>query len=299
MCELMAMCFETPVSADFSIREFAARGEENADGWGLGWYPDRSLALVKEPIKWRESRYAGFLETYPRLQSPIFLAHVRHRTRGGEPTHADTHPFAREWGGRDYAFAHNGTLDDRVWSLPLGPSRPLGATDSEYAFCHLLREIAGRGDHLDGVEDWRWLYAKLAELNRLGKLNVLLSDGHRLFCYHDTGGWKGLNFRSLRVRDHQTRHFGDASLAIDVEAESGNHGFVVATQPLSAHGWHSFRTGELIVFERGSICFSSHRNRRASEFLPGPRGGQLGPAIVVEPAESGRAGAHDEDHALV
>jgi len=37
MCELMAMCFEAPVSADFSIREFAARGEENADGWGLGW----------------------------------------------------------------------------------------------------------------------------------------------------------------------------------------------------------------------------------------------------------------------
>ena len=236
MCELMAMCFETPVSADFSIREFAARGEENADGWGLGWYPDRSLAVVKEPVKWRESRYAGFLETYPRLQSPIFLAHVRHKTRGGEPTHADTHPFAREWGGRDYAFAHNGTLDDRVWSLPLGPSRPLGSTDSEYAFCHLLREIAERGDHLDGVEDWRWLYAKLAELNRLGKLNVLLSDGHRLFCYHDTGGWKGLNFRALRVRDHQTRHFEDASLAIDVEAESANHGFVVATQPLSAVG---------------------------------------------------------------
>ena len=108
-----------------------------------------------------------------------------------------------------------------------------------------------------------------------------------------------MNFRALRVRDHQTRHFEDASLAIDVEAESGNHGFVVATQPLSAHGWHTFRTGELIVFERGSIRFSSHRNRRASEFSPGPREGQLGPAIVPEPTEDGRAGAHDEDHALV
>ena len=37
MCELMAMSFEAPVSADFSLREFAARGEENPDGWGLGW----------------------------------------------------------------------------------------------------------------------------------------------------------------------------------------------------------------------------------------------------------------------
>ena len=52
MCELMAMSFEAPISADFSLREFAARGEENPDGWGLGWYPDRSLAIVKEPVKW-------------------------------------------------------------------------------------------------------------------------------------------------------------------------------------------------------------------------------------------------------
>ena len=51
MCELMAMSFEAPISADFSIREFAARGEENPDGWGLGWYPDRSLAVVKEPVR--------------------------------------------------------------------------------------------------------------------------------------------------------------------------------------------------------------------------------------------------------
>ncbi|MEJ7680200.1 MAG: class II glutamine amidotransferase [Segetibacter sp.] len=136
-------------------------------------------------------------------------------------------------------------------------------------------------------------------MNRLGKLNVLLSDGHRLFCYHDTGGWKGLNFRALHVRDHQTRHFEDASLAIDVEAKSANHGFVVATQPLGEQGWHPFRTGELIVFERGSIRFSSHRNHRVSEFSPGPREGHLGPAIVPEPTERDRAGAHDEDHALV
>jgi len=67
-----------------------------------------------------------------------------------------------------------------------------------------------------------------------------------------------------------------------VEVESSNHGFVVATQPLSANGWHPFRTGELIVFERGSIRFSSHRNRRVAEFSAGSHQGQLGPAVVSE-----------------
>src|SRR4051812_9080028 len=125
MCELMALSFARPVSADFSIRAFAQRGIENADGWGLAWYPDRSLALVKEPVQWGASPYTDFLEHYPNLLSPVYLAHVRHGTTGGKPTHADTHPFARELGGRDYCFAHNGTLTgfDR---LPLGRFRPVG-----------------------------------------------------------------------------------------------------------------------------------------------------------------------------
>ena len=126
MCELMAMSFDAPVSADFSLGAFAARGEENPDGWGLGWYPDQSLAVVKEPLKWGASRYAGFVQSHPTILSRTFLAHVRHKTMGGSPTHADTHPFARELGGRDYGFAHNGTLDGEAWDLPLGPFRPLG-----------------------------------------------------------------------------------------------------------------------------------------------------------------------------
>jgi predicted glutamine amidotransferase len=63
MCELMGLSFAKPIAADFSIRVFALRAAENADGWGLAWYPDRSLALVKEPLDWRTSAHSRFLET--------------------------------------------------------------------------------------------------------------------------------------------------------------------------------------------------------------------------------------------
>src|ERR1700693_4785757 len=118
MCELMGYSFAKPIVADFSIREFAHRGKDNADGWGLAWYPDRSLALVKEAVQWKASKHTGFLESYSDLRSSICLAHVRHLTTG-RATHADTHPFARELFGTEFCFAHNGTLPGAA-SLPLG-----------------------------------------------------------------------------------------------------------------------------------------------------------------------------------
>ena len=149
MCELMAISFETPASASFALQKFGDRGDCNPDGWGIGWYPDHSAALVKEPVPWLTSPLARFLSDDPGLVSRTYLVHVRDKTIGGAPSHADTHPFARSMGGRDYLFAHNGTLDDRVWNLPIGTHQPVGETDSEQFFCYLLGKIEDRGVALD------------------------------------------------------------------------------------------------------------------------------------------------------
>jgi predicted glutamine amidotransferase len=259
MCELMALSFAGPVSAAFSVREFAARGEENADGWGLAWYPDQSLAVAKEPVKWATSKYTGFLENYPGLHSKIYIAHVRHKTTGGEPTHADTHPFARELGGRDYCFAHNGTIAGYAGELPLGRFRPVGRTDSEHVFCHLMEDVAGRADALDTEAGWKWLHGKLAAVNRLGKINCLLTDGTRLFCYRDVNGWKGLTFRRVRLHGGKARHFEDAQVQVTLAGKEFDPGVVVATRPLSATGWEPLHPGELIALEAGRVVYSSHR----------------------------------------
>jgi predicted glutamine amidotransferase len=265
MCELMGMCFSRPISADFTIREFALRCQENADGWGLAWYPDRSLAVIKEPVRWQMSQFTGFLEKYQSLLSPIYIAHVRHRTVGSEPTHADTHPFARECKGREYCFAHNGTLTNLSEAFALGRYHPIGSTDSEYIFCHILEGVAAREHELDSEPDWRWLHDKLTALNSRGKLNCLLSDGQRLFAYRDAAGFKGLSFRKVNIRSHETRRFEDQEFQVSLGGEPANHGFVIATQPLSPHGWHELRAGELIVLEAGNICFSSHRSPIATD----------------------------------
>ncbi len=235
MCELMALSFTKPASAGPWLQSFASRGEENADGWGLAYYPDRAAVLIKEPVRWGASRLSQFIETYKYSLSTIYLAHVRYKTRGDVPAYCDTHPFLRERQGREYLFVHSGTLEGNLLTRPLGNYRPLGVTDSEFAFCHLLAELDRRGGHLDHVEDWRWLHRFLSEINQLGKINMLLSDGQRLFVYHDVNRWKGLHFRKLET------------------------GYVVATCSLDGEDWTSFENGELLVLQAGIARYSSHR----------------------------------------
>lgn len=262
MCELMACNFAKPIVADFSIHEFGQRDEENADGWGLAWYAGRSLAIIKDTGKWRASLHTGFLETYTGIRSTIFIAHVRHLTRG-MATRADTHPFSRELNGVEYCFAHNGTLKN-AFELSLGRYHPIGGTDSEHFFCHLLDEISKWKKPLADPDSWPRLHQKLAEHNRSGTLNMLLSDGVRLFAYHDVTAWKGLHYRPMLVRDQETRRFEDTDLRLDLGGGAVNAGTVIATHPLSLTGWEKFLPGELIVFEEGTIRFSSHRGNLAS-----------------------------------
>jgi glutamine amidotransferase len=246
------------------MREFERHDSENPDGWGLAWYPDQSLAIAKEPVEWGQSKFSGFLETYHELTSRLYVGHVRHKTTGGPPNHADTHPFGRELFGREYCFAHNGTLAGPYWDLPLGRFQPVGTTDSEHLFCHLLEEIAQTGDALANQESWSWLHEKLTTLNRWGKLNCLLADGQRLFCYHDAAGWKGLTIREVSIQDLNKRSFADLDVCLHLESQAVNHGYVVATRPLSSTGWIPFQAGELLVLQGGVVVFSSQNPNLAT-----------------------------------
>ncbi len=62
----------------------------------------------------------------------------------GSPTDANTQPFVRSWGRRDWMLCHAGSLakrpaDDR------GVFEPVGSTDTEQVFCTLMNRIAEKG----------------------------------------------------------------------------------------------------------------------------------------------------------
>jgi len=258
MCELLALCFNLPVSPRISFKGFRVRGRRNPDGWGLAFYPDNSAVVFKEPLTATESRLASFIENYELIKSKIFIGHVRLASRG-ELSYRNTHPFKRELFGKDYVFAHNGTLHG-YRELKLGRFEPVGETDSEYLFCYLLSQIEERGIVEWKKSDFDWLAGLLAEINNYGYLNCVFSDSEYLFCYYDKDGYNGLCLLH-RKPPYSKIKLKDIDWEIDLAEEKRpqQQGYIIATRPLTNETWENFLPGELIVFKNGKIIYSNRR----------------------------------------
>ena len=265
MCELLGMSFNQPVSPTISFIGLRHRGRINPDGWGLAFYPDSCAQVFKEPTTAEESQLADFLKDYPGIRSMIFVGHVRIGT-AGPTSHKNTHPFNRELNGKEYVFAHNGTLDkDKYKQLETGRFKPIGDTDSEHVFCHLLHCIEKQGVTVWKEQDFAWLAHEITEINHSGKLNCIFSDGEFLFAYHDSTCYKPLHYVH-RIYPHGRIRMRDMDWEIDLaeEKDPSQAGFVVATNPLTNESWEPFRPGEFVVF-KGTMVYSNLRDIAESD----------------------------------
>jgi len=256
MCELLGLCFNKPVRPKISFRGFRRRGRRNPHGWGLAFYPDESAQVLKEPIESTESPLSKFIVSYDLIKSKIFIAHVRLKS-SGRRSYKNTHPFSRELNEKDYIFAHNGTIS--VESLELGRFKPVGETDSEHVFCHILHCIEERGIERWRISDFKWLHEKFREINELGEFNCLMSDGTHLFAYHDVDGYNGLCF-VRREPPFGVVELRDEDFVIDLvdlaeKKDPSQRGYVIASKPLTNEDWQKFEPGGLLVFRDGEIIY--------------------------------------------
>jgi predicted glutamine amidotransferase len=255
---MMAFSFNQEVAAGHLVSALWTYAPKNPDGWGLAFYPDESAALIKEPVMATKSKLAAFLASYASLKARILVAHVRDASRRlpARQAHRNTHPFLREMGGKDYVFAHNGTLIDFKSTVKSPGFTPLGGTDSEALFCHLLNKMDREGIARWTPDTFRWLEKELQTANATGKLNCLLSDGAYLFAYHDQNGYNGMHYLACRA---PYRRVGLPALSkqIDLAAMylASAAGVIVATKPLTDEKWVTFARGQLMVWKDGVQVF--------------------------------------------
>ena len=259
MCELLGLAFNKPISPGLSFRGFRHRGERNPDGWGLAAITPTKARITKEPIRADQSTVSQSLRDDQKLAAPIFIGHVRFASRG-EVNLKNTHPFTRRINGSDFVFAHNGTLETHTLKSRVAADFPVeGSTDSELAMCVLLSWMAR--EQVD-PRNYALIEDFLKDLNSAGDLNLLFSDGKRLYCYHDQRGYKGLCWT------HRKAPFCQVSLRDeDWEADLGEEkapdqkGFVIASRQLTdGEDWHEFSHGSLMVFERGDVVYRECRS---------------------------------------
>ncbi len=253
MCELLGMECNVPTDIVFSFSGLALRGGAkgpHADGWGLALYDGNAVRTFLEPTPACHSALATYVRQNP-IKTLLAIAHVRRKTRG-EVSLANTHPFTRELWGRTLTFAHNGTVKG-VRKFRLDRFRPIGNTDSEYAFCVVLEGLHERFKTYPRKR--RELWDAVAELGGKlggnGTFNFLLGDGTHLFARCATK----LAY-IIRKAPFKQATLADDDLSVDfAEVTTPNDRVaVVATVPLTRdEQWTHGEPGNLWVFSGGEL----------------------------------------------
>lgn len=246
------------------LRQRGGKTGPHADGWGLALYEEKVARVFLEPFPAAHSALACFLSQNP-IKTLLAIGHVRRKTRG-HVSLANTHPFVRELWGRHWVFAHNGTLP-RVRKRKLGRFRPIGTTDSEHAFCHLLEVL--RSSFTDYPKRPRALWEAVAKVGATlgddGTCNFLLGDGRHLFARCGTRLChivRKAPFGLATLADDDVRiDFSTVTTPTDRVA-------VIATAPLTTNEtWIQGTPGELWVFD-GGVLRATLPSKGASDRRP-------------------------------
>jgi len=258
MCQMLGMNCNTPTDIVFSFEGFHRRGgltDHHADGWGIAFFEGKGCRLFIDDKPSAESPVAHMVRHYP-LKSKNVIAHIRKATQGVVQL-ANTHPFMREMWGQYWIFAHNGDL--KGFQPAEGQYyRPVGCTDSERAFCHILETLRARWSQAPEQQQLVEAVAILAsEISQHGVFNFMLSNGEFLIAHCSTQ----LHY-IVRQSPFNSAHLIDDDITMDFSRVTtlNDRVAVIATQPLTDNeNWQSMQNGQLILFCDGAPLVTTHK----------------------------------------
>ena len=178
MCRVFGCVAAEPVSIRHELLEaenpLIRQSEDHDSGWGMAVY-ERADGAGPMLVRFPEAAYAdGEFVSATEMRGRIFNMHVRRATMG-DLSLQNTHPFSLG----SYTLGHNGTIIDYPRLLAPGMRRPEGDTDSEHFFNLLMDSY----DPAAPAASLRRAIARTVERSAFSGVNVLFSDGERLYAY--------------------------------------------------------------------------------------------------------------------
>lgn len=255
MCQLLGMNCNTPTDIMFSFEGFRRRGgitDHHADGFGIGFFEGKGVRLFHDDKPSANSPVADLVRAY-QIKSENVVAHIRKASQG-QTSLANTHPFMREMWGGYWLFAHNGHLVD-FFPEQGEFFHPVGTTDSERAFCHILNRLRTR---FAARPDDETLFSAIAglthEIRKFGLFNFMLSDGISLFAHASTL----LHYIVRQAPFGKARLLDDDVMVDFAEVTTpSDRVAVIATLPLTRdETWAQLAVDELVMFREGKIILN-------------------------------------------
>ncbi len=255
MCRLLGLVASQPVDLSFSLLEapqqFRALGQNNPDGWGLGYFVEGRPEVRKSLLPATGDPVPE--EAGAEARSELFIAHVRRSSRAPR-AHRNTHPFAEA----GWLFAHTGALfpllEARV-RREVGRAPYEGQTDSEALFRLILLNLQR---HSDPVAALRATVEPLLEDGQFSGLNFLLARAGTLYGFRYAT--RSASYYSL----YWTRREGGRPLeassrdnyaVVRSHALADTSAILVCSEQLGAPGadqaWQPLQMGELLVVHAG------------------------------------------------
>lgn len=252
MCQLLGMNCNTPTDIAFSFEGFCKRGgitDHHTDGFGIGFFENKGLRLFLDDQSSTQSPIAKLITSYP-IKSENVISHIRKATQG-TITLANTHPFSRELWGEYWLFAHNGNLQ-QFHPTQNEYYHPVGDTDSERAFCHILEQLRRRFPQKPDTPTLFQAVCELIEQIRPhGLFNMLLANHKMMFTHTST-----LLYYIIRKAPFGQAQLIDDDITIDFsEVTTPNDQVaVIATLPLTHNEqWTQLAQNEITLFQGGEI----------------------------------------------
>ncbi len=156
MCELFAMSSRYPTSVGFSLETLARRGGHDGphkDGWGVAYFEDHDVFLLRESSPAAESGLVRFMEKNG-SPSNLVLSHIRLATQGeADSEFAFCCLLERLESLWNQATESPPSVDARLeivadfatWLRPLGPFNFV-CSDGDTLFVHAHRRLQSDGD---------------------------------------------------------------------------------------------------------------------------------------------------------
>lgn len=247
------------------MAEFSRHGGltgHHKDGWGIAFYSKNDVQIIRETIPAIDSDYIHCLKDH-NFSSNLVISHIRLATQGKIEL-KNTQPFSRELAGKMHVFAHNGNLKNIETSkkINLGRYRPLGETDSEFAFCFLmsLMEDLWTSEKLPDLEARLEVISYFAAIIRnFGPANFIYSDSEILFVHGHRRTQKdnrgilppGL-FTLCRTCYPEKEGTKIKGIDLDLGVEK-QEVLLAASIPLTNEDWIPLAEGEIQAIANGSV----------------------------------------------